>query len=108
MNSGTIIGGAIGLPVGGVIGIFNPALFNSVYPEEWEKSYENNGAILFPTCGYGIVGGSLGGAICGTISHNLIRDMGIIGGVVGGACGGTVASVYYIFTFFTDSQKVKQ
>jgi hypothetical protein len=104
MNTGTIVGCAIGLPIGGAVGLLNPAL---VYPEEWKKSYENNGAILFPTCGYGAVCGSLGGAIGGTISHNIIHDGGVIGGALGGAVGGTAGAAYYIYTFFIDSKKTQ-
>ncbi len=100
MNDATIIGAIIGLPVGGVVGLLNPALLDSVYPKEWKKSYENNGAILFPTCIGGIVGGTIGGAIGGSMSNN-----GVIGGIAGGAIGGTLGASIYIYTFFLDYQK---
>jgi hypothetical protein len=104
MNSGTIIGGAIGLQVGGAIGVIIPGI--DVLPPEWRQSYENNIAIFVHTFGYGAVGGSTGGAICGTISHNLIHDGGVIGGVIGGIAGGSLTTTLYIYKWFTDSQKI--
>jgi hypothetical protein len=104
MNIGTIVGASIGMPVGGVVGFLNPILLNSVYSEEWKKSYERNGAILFLTTGYGAIGGALCGAVGGTISHNIINDSGVIGGLIGSAFGGTVGGVYCIYTVFLDKQ----
>ena len=98
-----IVGATIGSVVGGIFGLLNPAIFNDIYPADWKKSYENNGAILFPTCGYGIIGGTLGGAVGGSLSDGVIHDCGVIGGTVGGAVGGTVASVIYIYTFYLDN-----
>lgn len=94
-----MLGAIIGAQVGGVIGIFNPAIFDSVYPEEWKQPYHTNGAVLFITGGYGVVGGMVGGSI----SDFTIRDNGIIGGAV----GGTLASVYSIYKLFLDNQQPK-
>ena len=100
MNSGTIIGVSIGLPIGGVAGVFNPALMRSVYPYEWQERYQKNGAILLMTAGYGAVGGMVGGAIGGSISRHAIHDLGLIGGAVGGAVGGTVGAAMAIYRNF--------
>jgi hypothetical protein len=98
-----IVGAMVGSVVGGTFGLLNPAIFNDVYPSDWKKTYENNGAILFPTCIYGIIGGAVGGSL----SDGFIHDCGVIGGTVGGAVGGTLASVIYIYTFYLDNLSKK-
>ena len=103
MNTGTIVGCAIGLPVGGAIGVIIPGI--DVLPPEWRQSYENNIAIFVHTFGCGGVGGAAGGAICGTISHNLIHDGGVIGGALGGIVGSSLTTTLYLYKWFTDSQK---
>ena len=100
MNSGTIIGASIGLPIGGVVGFFNPALMRSVYPDEWKRSYQKNGLIVLMTAAYGAVGGMVGGAIGGSISSHTIHDLGLIGGAVGGAVGGTMGAAIFVYRHF--------
>ncbi len=104
MNTGTIIGGAIGLPVGVAVGVIIPGI--EFLPQEWRQSYDGNIAIFVHTFGCGAVGGAAGGAIGGTISDGLIHDGGVIGGAIGAIVGSSLTTTLYIYNWFTDSQKI--
>ena len=104
MNTGTIVGCAIGLPIGGAVGAIIPGI--EVLPQEWRQSYDNNIAIFGHTLVFGAASGAAGGAIGGTISDGLIHDGGVIGGAIGGIVGSSLTTTLYVYKWFTDSQKI--
>lgn len=104
----SIVGAIIGMPIGGMIGLFTPVILNDVYPKTWSDSYKNNGAIIVVTCIGGIVGGSISGAIIGHISNkSIIPDYGILGGVVGGVVGGLAGGTFQVYSNYNQDTYIK-
>ena len=99
----SILGGLIGLSVGAAVGLANIIIMDDIYPPEWKKSYENNGAILFPICGYGLLSGTILGVIGGYVSKRKIHDYGLLGGTCGGVVGGLIGGTYGVYSNYQES-----
>jgi hypothetical protein len=100
-----VIGGIFGLISGAVSGFCCPFYMNDVYPEEWVHAYGNGSALPLLTGFYGVIGGTIGGAITSYNSNKIIKDYGIVSGLVGGALGGLAAGTCGVYSNYKNSQE---